>query len=116
MAELGTRGGDSFESSRFNCPPINLRSKCRVFATVARNAAFRICLATLRSRNHGLSWLRVSALLRTGIYGRGYVIVGLAGNDCAVGVRGRSVERRVDHRIYTTRRGAAVYVVADCVS
>ena len=35
---------------------------------------------------------------------------------CVVGVRGRAIQRRVDHRVGTTSHGAAVYVVADGVT
>src|SRR5271169_2359851 len=70
-------------------------------------------LATLRSRNHRLSLIRISTLIRIAIHGRGYVEVAVAGDNCAVGVCGRAFERSVDHRVRTTRRGAAVDVVAD---
>src|ERR1035437_10536079 len=67
-------------------------------------------------RNGRLSFRRVCALIRVAIYGRGYVVVSLAGDDRIVGVRGRSIQRSGDHRVRATRHAAAVYVVADRVS
>src|ERR1035441_4970136 len=104
-----------------------------VFATVARKCNIRNsrqggsrqsppahpgCLwtmprATLGTRNDRCCLIRVSALLGRTIYGRGYVVVGLAGDDRAVGVCGRAVERGVDHCVRAPRYGAAVDVVAD---
>ncbi len=67
-------------------------------------------------RDNRRSLIRVSALLRAGIHGRGYVVVSVAGDDRVVGVSGRTHGRRVDHRVRTARDGAAVDVVANRVS
>src|SRR5208282_1879400 len=62
---------------------------------------------TLRSRNDRRSLIRISALFRGGIYGRGNVVISLAGDDCVVVVRGCAIGGRVDHRVGTTRNSAA---------